>query len=71
MDNVIACMGRDGMGCLNLDVIFIQFKFEKAYDRIEWPFILPNLIAFGFRKFFLGSIETHFVEASTFLPINK
>jgi hypothetical protein len=42
-------MGKNGMArSLGLEATFINIDFEKAYDRVEWPFILVMLKVTGF-----------------------
>ena len=38
-------------------VVFLKIDFAKAYDWIEWPFILAMLQAIGFGTNFLQSME--------------
>ena len=52
------------------DVAMILFDFEKAYDRLEWPFVLGMLKAFGFPYYFCKWIEILFIDASTVIEIN-
>lgn len=40
--------------------VFLKIDFAKAYDRIEWPFILAMLQALGFGPNFLQSVEIIF-----------
>lgn len=37
-------------------MLFFKTDFEKAYDKVEWPFILAMLKALGFRSLFLNSL---------------
>nr|KUM50953.1 hypothetical protein ABT39_MTgene799 [Picea glauca]QHR90568.1 hypothetical protein Q903MT_gene4593 [Picea sitchensis] len=55
----------------SLEALFIKIDFEKAYDRVEWPFILAMLKALGFGLAFINSVETLFASASTYLSINR
>ena len=51
--------------------IFLNIDFAKAYDRIEWPFILAMLKALGFGPNFLQSMEMLFGDANTLITINN
>ena len=48
----------------------ILLDFEKAYDRIEWCFVIGMLKAFGFPKKFCDWINILFNEASTIIDVN-
>lgn len=54
----------------NQKVVFIKIDFAKAYDRIEWPFILAMLQALGFGLNFIESIHMLFADASSYITIN-
>jgi hypothetical protein len=47
---------------LCLDTIFIKNDFEKAYDRVEWPFMLAMFKYLGLMVLFLCVVETLIVE---------
>ena len=51
--------------------IFLKIDFAKAYDRIEWPFILAMLCALGFGPNFLQSVEILFGDANACITINN
>lgn len=51
--------------------MFIKIDFEKAYDRIEWQFILSMLKALGFGLVFINSISMLFKDASAISNLNK
>ena len=44
--------------------------FEKAYDRIEWPFVKGMLKAFGFSPYFCKWIDILLIDSSTVIDIN-
>lgn len=50
--------------------MFLKIDFAKAYDCIEWPFILAMLQALGFSPIFLQSVQMLFGDASTCITIN-
>lgn len=50
--------------------MFIKIGFSKAYDRIEWLFILAMLSALGFGPKFLRFVEMVFAKASSCITIN-
>ena len=51
--------------------IFLKIDFAKAYDRIEWPFILAMLQALGFGPNFIQSVEMLFGDANACITINN
>ena len=48
----------------------ILFYFEKAYDRIEWPFVLGMLEDFGFPSEFCGWVSILFKGSSAIIGVN-
>lgn len=44
--------------------------YEKAYDRVEWDFILMMLDAFGFPKEFCDIVKVLFKDASALIEVN-
>ena len=48
----------------------ILLDFEKAYDRIEWCFVIGMLKAFGFPNKYYDWINILFNEASTVIDVN-
>ena len=55
----------------NQKAIFLMIYFVKAYDRIEWPFILAMLQALGFGPNFIQSMEMLFGDANACITINN
>lgn len=55
---------------LGENVGMLLVDFEKAYDRIEWPFILMVLEAFGFPKEFCRMNETLMKDSNAQIEIN-
>lgn len=53
------------------NIMFIKINFEKAYDHIEWWFILSMLKALGFGIVFINSIFMLFKDALAALNLNK
>ncbi|XP_057849360.2 uncharacterized protein LOC131060216 [Cryptomeria japonica] len=56
--------------CSNQNSAMLLLDFEKAYDRIEWKFILMMLEAFGFPSFFCSAVQTLLKDASAQVEIN-
>lgn len=54
----------------NQDVAMFLVDFEKAYDRVEWRFILMMLEAFGFPKEFCQFVQVLLKDASAQMEIN-
>jgi hypothetical protein len=52
-------------------LIIIKNEIEKAYDQVEWPFIIPMFKALGIGSSFIGAVEILFVEGSSSLSINR
>ena len=53
------------------NILFIKIDFEKAYDWIEWRFILSMLKFVGFRPMFINSISMLFKYAFAILNLNN
>jgi non-ribosomal peptide synthetase component F len=52
----------------NSAMLFLDF--EKAYDRVEWKFILMMLEAFGFPPFFRDIVAMLLKGTSTQVEVN-
>ena len=50
--------------------IGLKIDFQKAYDRMEWSFLLTTLKAFGFCERFISLIQQCLYTASYTLLIN-
>lgn len=71
LDNIIAVWeGMEWARRSNQKAVFIKIDFAKAYDRIEWPFILAMLQDLGFGPNFIQSVRILFADASAFITIN-
>ena len=55
----------------NQHTMFLKFDFAKAYDPIEWPFILAMLQALGFGPNFLQSVEMFFGDANACITMSS
>lgn len=54
LDNVnVVWEGMEWAHSYNQDALFSKIDFEKAYDQIEWNFIIDMLEALGFGPIFL------------------
>jgi len=57
LDNVIIVWeGMEWTHKFGKEALFIKIDFEKAYDRVEWNFILNMLKDLGFGPLYLYSI---------------
>lgn len=54
----------------NLDFLFFKIDFDKAYDRVEWAFVLQSLADFGCGRQFCRFVNTLFGNASARVAIN-
>ncbi|XP_059068871.1 uncharacterized protein LOC131859296 [Cryptomeria japonica] len=54
----------------NQNIAMLLLDFEKAYDRVEWAFIIMMLAAFGFLKEFCQLVQILLKDASAQLDIN-
>ncbi|MCO5580130.1 hypothetical protein L7F22_033997 [Adiantum nelumboides] len=52
------------------DFVFVKIDFDKAYDRLEWSFILACLEAMGFGPMLILFIRTPFGNARARIAIN-
>ncbi|MCO5559278.1 hypothetical protein L7F22_012874 [Adiantum nelumboides] len=52
------------------DFVFVKIHFDKAYDRLEWSFILACLEAMGFGPMLILFIRTLFGNARARIAIN-
>lgn len=48
----------------------LLLDFEKAYDRIEWGFVLLMLEDFGFPDSFFHMVKTLFQDATAQVKVN-
>lgn len=64
MDAIITMWeGMEYISEEQLDMLFLKIDFDKAYDRVEWDFILQSLFDMGFEKSFI-----HFVHCLWVMP---
>jgi hypothetical protein len=56
---------------IRLRALIIKIDFEKAYDRIEWHFIIPFLKTVAFIPFYIKEVQTLFSKAIVCLSSNK
>lgn len=54
----------------NQDTAMFLVDFEKAYDRVEWDFILMMLRAFGFPSEFCKYVQILLKYASALVEVN-
>lgn len=52
------------------EALFIKINFEKAYEMIEWNFILSMLQALGFDLIFIQSVRMLFRDCYDVLTMN-
>ena len=52
------------------DYYFFKIDFDKAYDKIEWDFIISSLRSMGLRGNFIRYIQTLFGHARTRVSVN-
>lgn len=61
----------DGEKFSNKNIGILQLEFKKVYDRIEWPFLLMALKAFGFPNEFCKMVNTLLQDATVQVDINR
>ena len=54
----------------NLSVALISLDQEKAFDRVDWPFLLKTLRAMGFGANFLQWISTFYTNVQSTVQVN-
>lgn len=50
--------------------IMLKMDLRKAYDHVDWHFLLHTLSAFGFGKYFLTWMEILLTQSSTAIKVN-
>ena len=55
---------------LSLDFLFLKIDFDKAYDRVEWDFILQSLHDIGCGRKFIKSVQVLLGNATTHVSLN-
>ncbi|KAH9288546.1 hypothetical protein KI387_032663, partial [Taxus chinensis] len=71
LDNIVAVWEGVEWACKSHQAtMFIKIDFEKAYDRIEWPFVLTMLQVLGFGPIFIQSVNMLIADASAQISIN-
>ena len=55
---------------LSLDFLFLKIDFDKAYDRVEWDFILQSLHDVGLGKKFINYTHMLLGNASSIVAFN-
>ena len=56
--------------CSHQNSAMLLLDFEKAYDRVEWRFILMMLEAFGFPPSFCNTVQVLLSDASAQVEVN-
>jgi hypothetical protein len=51
--------------------LILKIDFDKAYDWVDWSFILEMLTCLGFGPRCVAMVNTLFTNASTFVSINN
>ena len=54
----------------NIELIFFKIDFDKAYDRVEWDFILQSLHDMGMGRNFIKSVHCLLAKAKTYVALN-
>lgn len=54
----------------DLDFIFLKIDFDKAYDRVEWDFVLQSLSDMGMGKNFCHYVNCLFGNARCMIALN-
>ena len=51
--------------------LLLKIDFEKAYDKVKWPFLLQTLRIKGFLSKWCSWVETYINEGSVAIKINE
>jgi hypothetical protein len=71
LENLItAWEAMDWAKCSRQNSTLLLLDFEKAYDRIEWNFIIMVLQSFGFPPYFCNVVQTFLQDAYAQIEIN-
>ena len=62
--------GMEHVNNIELDILFFKIDFDKAYDRVEWDFILQSLHDMGFGKNFIKGVHCLLGNARTLVSLN-
>ena len=62
--------GSEYASDLSLDFLFLKIDFDKAYDRVEWDFILQSLYDMGCGKMFIKFVHVLLGNATTHISLN-
>jgi hypothetical protein len=54
----------------NLNGIIFKIDFEKAYDKVKWPFLLQTLRMNGFSAKWISWIQTFISRGSVAVNVN-
>lgn len=61
---MMQCIGKDNYG----GNIIIKLDMEKAFDRLEWPFLEEVLKSFGFSSKFMNLVHCY-ISSNTFFVL--
>ena len=71
LDAIVALWeGVEHAETTNQDYCFLKIDFDKAYDRLEWDFIISSLRSMGLNPPFISYIHTLFGNARTRVNVN-
>lgn len=71
LDNIIVVWeGMEWAKHSNQKAISLKIDFAKAYDHIEWPFILAMLKFLGIGPNFIQAVQMLFLDTSACITIN-
>ena len=61
--------GSEYANDLSLEFLFFKIDFDKAYDRVEWDFILQSLFDMGCGKNFIKYVHMLLGNATTHVAL--